>query len=441
VASLDLRRGSRLWVLAPLAAGALAAALGLLLLGRKSLSTDEAFEVSLARRTLADVLDDAGSRLGSSAHLLLIHPIARVNDAEWAVRAPSVVAIVLAAALLYVLGARLFGRLAGAVAGGALALHAGVVATSQLAQPYALAVFGVVLSTLLFVVALERGSAGWAVAYALSVALLPFLHPAATSIVAAQLVAAVVRDRRPSLTLLASAAGCAVAVPVLVVVGLDRSDGNGALDLGDLAEGVAHAAGWNPVLVALAALGVVFAAVRLREAALWKALLVGGLVLAPVVALLLAALVVTVFPNWALVVAAPGLALGVGAGVAGLAGGRALVAAGAVGAVAAVALVFQYRAEPAEDWRAAARAAELVRKPGETVVVTPDRARPAFEYYAPDMQTSRVARGDAAWVLVPAPSPEAAIELGRSVVPTPRYALRRQFRYGDALRLQHWIRP
>jgi mannosyltransferase len=428
-------------VLAPLAAGGLAAALGLLLLGRKSLSTDEAFEVALARQTFADVLDDAGSRLGSSAHLLLLHPIARVSDAEWAVRAPSVVAIALAAALLYVLGARLFGRLAGAVAGGALALNVGVVAVAQLAQPYALAILGVVLSTLLFVVALERGSAGWAVAYAVSVALLPFLHPAAASVVAAHLVAAIVRDRRASLALLAAVAGCAVAVPVLVVVGLDRSDENGGLDLGDLAEGVARAAGWNPVLVALAVLGVVFAAVRLREAALWKAVLVGGLALAPPLALLLAALVVTVFPDWALVVAAPGLALGVGACVAGLVESRALVAAGAVAAVAAVALVFQYAATQEEDWRAAARAVRLVTKPGETVVVTPERARPAFEYYAADVDTSLVARGSAAWVLVPAPTPEAAIELGRMVVPTPRYALRRQFRYGDGLRLQHWVRP
>ena len=437
---MDLRRGSRLWLLAPLAAGALAAALGLLLLGRKSLSTDEAFEVALARQTLADVLDDAGSRLGSSAHLLLIHPVARVNDAEWAVRAPSVVAVVLAAVLLYVLGSRLFGRLAGAVAGVALALHAGVVAVAQLAQPYGLAVLGVVLATLLFVIALERGSVGWAVAYALSVALLPFLHPAAASVAAAQLAAAIVRDRRPSPALLASVAGCAVAVPVLVAVGLDRPDG-GTLDLGDLAEGVARGAGWNPVLVVLAGLGIVFAAVRLHEAALWKAVLVGGLVVAPLAALLLAALVVTVFPDWALVVTAPGLALGVGAAVGGLAESRALVAIGALAAAAVVALVFQYRAEPDEDWRAAARAVRLVSRPGETVVVTPERARPAFEYYAPDVRTSRVARGDAAWVLVPARSPEEAIELGRAVVPTPRYALRRQFRYGDGLRLQHWVRP
>jgi hypothetical protein len=441
VASVDLRRGSRLWSLAPAAAAVLAGALGFLLLGRKSFSTNEAFAVSLAGQTLGDVLEDAGSRLGSSVHLLLIHPIARVNDAEWAVRAPSVLATALAAVLLYFLGARLFGRLAGAIAAGALALHAGVVSVAQIAQPYGLALLAVVGSTLLFVVAHERGTTGSAVAYGLSVAVLPLVHPAAASVVAAHVAAGLLRERTVSPALLAAAAACAFALPLLVAVGVDRPDDGRALELRELGEGVARAAGWNPILVALAALGVVFAAVRLRDAALWKAVLVGGLAIAPVLALLVAAPFVPVFPEWALVIAAPGLALGAGAAVAGLVGGRALTAAAALGAVAVAALVFVYTAEPDEDWRAAARAVRLVTKPGETVVVTPERARPAFERYAGDVETSRVARGEAAWVLVPASSPEEAIELGRMVVPTPRYALRRQFRYGDGLRLQHWIRP
>ena len=42
---------------------------------------------------------------------------------------------------------------------------------------------------------------------------------------------------------------------------------------------------------------------------------------------------------------------------------------------------------------------------------------------------------------VVADTPSDAIAAARPVVRTPRYALFRQFRYGDGLRLQHWIRP
>ena len=38
-------------------------------------------------------------------------------------------------------------------------------------------------------------------------------------------------------------------------------------------------------------------------------------------------------------------------------------------------------------------------------------------------------------------SPDASIESARPFVRTPTYALLRQFRYGDRLRLQHWVRP
>jgi mannosyltransferase len=442
---MDLsRRLTRLWLLAPVAAGLLAAGLGSLLLGRKPLSTDEAFTVFLARRDLGDLLGDADSRLEQLGHLLVLHPIARVDDAEWAVRAPSVAAAALAAALVFVVGDRLFGRVAGAVAAFILAVHAGVVASAQLAQPHTLALLGIVVATLLFVLALERRSTGLTVAYAASVAVLPLIHPAATSIIAGHLAAALVRERRPTVYAVGAGIGLALAAPLLAVVALHRADVPGeeaSITLGDLAEGIGRGAGWNPVLVALAAFGVAAAAVRLRTAAAWKAVLVGGLVVAPLLALLLSALALPVFPTRALVLTAPGLALGAGAGVAALAERQALAAVAALVAVAAAALVGTYAVGPKEDWRRVVRAVRLVTKPTETVIVLPERAYPAFAYYAPEVETRLIARGDGAWVVVRAETPLKAIELGRSAVPTPRYALRRQFRYGDALRLQHWIRP
>jgi len=44
-------------------------------------------------------------------------------------------------------------------------------------------------------------------------------------------------------------------------------------------------------------------------------------------------------------------------------------------------------------------------------------------------------------VAVVADTPGGAIAAARPVVSTPRYALLRQFAYGDGLRLQHWVRP
>ena len=94
-----------------------------------------------------------------------------------------------------------------------------------------------------------------------------------------------------------------------------------------------------------------------------------------------------------------------------------------------------------EDWRALAAAVKSVRGPKETVVVLPEGSRAAFAYYAPYVATIRFARGDGAWIAVRARTPEAAIDASRPVVAPPRYALLRQFSYGETLRLQHWVRP
>ena len=64
-----------------------------------------------------------------------------------------------------------------------------------------------------------------------------------------------------------------------------------------------------------------------------------------------------------------------------------------------------------------------------------------FAYYAPYVRWPRYARGEGAWIAVVATTPAEAIAAARPVVRTPRYALLRQFRYGDGLRLQHWVRP
>jgi hypothetical protein len=166
------------------------------------------------------------------------------------------------------------------------------------------------------------------------------------------------------------------------------------------------------------------------------------MITAPLIGTLLAAIAVSVHTG-PLVLCAPGVALAAGAAVPLLPTERNLLRAGiAVLVVTSAAATALRLTTPAnEDWRALAAAVKRVRGPRETVVVVPERGTAAFAYYAPYVPVIRVARGGGAWVAVIADTPAGAIAAARPFVETPRYALLRQFRYGNGLRLQHWVRP
>jgi mannosyltransferase len=355
----------------------------------------------------------------------------------------------LAALLAYALGRVLFGPVAGAVAAVALAFHAGVVAASQQVRPYTLAIAAILLASLVLVLALERSPAWW-LAYVPACALLALTHPLAVTVVAAHVVAAALALHGSRRHLGWSAAGLALGVaaaaPLALAAVADRSDaadGSGGFDVRELTTGLGRAAGWNAALLALAGLGlVVLVGGRLAGAAPWHAALVGGLVAAPLIGVLLAEPFLPVFPQRALVVCAPGLALACGAGVAWMPR-RAWrwAAVGAVGALALPALAGWYATPAPEDWRSAVRELEAARDERETVVVVPERAAAAVAYYAPELRLSGRARGDGAWVFVRSGSDRLAIRAARRVVRTPAYALLAQERHGERLVLQHWVRP
>ncbi len=349
---------------------------------------------------------------------------------------------------MVVLGTMMLGRLGGLVAGLALAANAGVVEASREARPYALGLFGIVAATLLFVVALERGG-GWRwIPYGVAAAALPLTHPLAASVLAAHGAALMALLDRPDARRAGAAllGGTAVATALLAWMAADRygaPDGAGALDLERLGRGLARAGSWNPILLVAAIAGlVVLLGGRDSKRDRWRGVLVAALIAAPVGATLLAAVALPVFTG-ALVLCAPGLALAAGAAVPLLSPTRGLAWAGlALLLVASVVTVAaRLSAPPREDWRALASAVVRVRGPRETVVVVPERSRAAFAYYAPSVSVIRYSRGDGAWVAVVADTPARAIEAARPSVRTPRYALLRQFRYGDGLRLQHWVRP
>ncbi len=107
-----------------------------------------------------------------------------------ALRAPSVVAMALTAALVAVLGARLRDRWVGLLAGVAFALVPAASRYAQEARPYAFAILFAVLSTLLLVRFLDRPGVGTGVGYAVAVALLGAFHVLGLLLLLAHAVAA-----------------------------------------------------------------------------------------------------------------------------------------------------------------------------------------------------------------------------------------------------------
>ena len=427
---------------------ALAAVLGLVALGRRSLGVDEAAILVAAQGSFHDVVDRALSDDPAKAgYLALLQPVVAHGGSEVWLRLPSVLAGVVAAIAAYRFGRRLAGRHAGAAASCILASSAGVVSLSRTAEPLALALAAMLVSSALFACAADRGNALWWVAYALSAVLLPLTHPVAASALAAQLVALAVGRRGIDFRLALPAAGIAVLECgfFLAAAGLDRADavdGAGPLELGDVAAGIGRALGWSPLVGALAVWGVIVLARRPEAGAgRWKAVLVAGLAVMPVLFVLAAGIALPVYPDTAIAVSAGGLALGAGIGLFSIADRAVRLAAGAAVAVVAIAALAAAAArDQPENWRAAADLVRGSATPRDTVVVIPDRARTVFSYYAPDQRLSRVGRGEAVLVVI-AGDPADAAATGRRVAAPPRYALLSEEHAGDNLVVQRWVRP
>lgn len=427
---------------------ALALVLGVVGLGRRSLDVDEAAVVAAAHGSFTDVVEraftDDPARAG---YVAVLQPVVGWNDAEEWVRLPSVVAAVIAAIAIYRLGRRLAGRHAGAASSLVLASSMSVVGLSRTVGPLALALAAMLLSSAFFARAVERGNALWWAVYAVSAALLPLTHPVAASALVAQLAAIAVARKEIDLRLALPAVAAAVVesglfLSAAIIDRADAQDGAGPLELGDLGVGVGNGAAWNVVVAALAVWGVVLLCRRVSDGrGVWRPVLVGGLAVAPVAAVLVAGIALPVYPRAALTVCAGGLALGAGIGLVGIADRRVrLAASGALALIALVALVVDVAREAPENWRAAAALVRRQSTPRSTVVVLPERARPAFAYYAPELRLARVGRGNAVSVVI-AGDPDAATTTARAVVSPPRYALLSQDAEGTSLVVQRWVRP
>jgi mannosyltransferase len=447
--AVDARAAAVLDRALPYLGPALALVLGLAALGHRSLDTDEATTVVAARGSFSDVVERALSDDPARAgYMALLRPVVAWNDAELWVRLPSVIAAVIAAIAAYRLGRRLSGRYAGAAASLVLASSLGAVLLSRTVGPLALALAAMLLSSALFARAVDRGNVVWWAVYAVSAALLPLTHPIAASALAAQIVALVVARREVELRLAIPAVALATLeslffLTAAVVDRADAPDGAGPLSLHDIGLGVGRALGWSPVVVGLAVWGVVVLVRRSHASGtgLWQPVLVAGLIVMPLASVLVAGVALPVYPRAALTVAAGGVALAAGVGLVSIPDrGLRLASAAAVAVVAIAALATAASEGPKEDWRAAARHVDAATTARDTVVVLPERSAAALAYYAPDLRTSRVGRGEGVTVVV-AGDPALAVATARPVVSPPRYALLSEQDAGSALVLQRWVRP
>ena len=164
-----------------LAAGAvtLLALLLRFLAARQSLGGDELFSLEVAfRPTLGDVLDGVRGPLEITppGYFVFAWAFSKLGDPTYWLKAPSVLAGTLTVPVIYALGARTVGRWAGVIGGVLFAISPYAVFYGSEARAYALTGLCVALSTLILLIALERGRWPWWVAFGAAVAASMYAH-------------------------------------------------------------------------------------------------------------------------------------------------------------------------------------------------------------------------------------------------------------------------
>ena len=443
---------SRLWALAPWLAAAVAILLGTIALGDKSLWFDEAFNADVVERPWKDVLHMIRTTEPSQAvYLLFMKPWAGLvgSGDDALLRLPSVAFAAAAAAALVVLGRELFDRRTGLIAGLLLASNAFVVAWSQQARTYSLALLAAVGTTLLFVRARRSTTIGWWLAYGVVGAASIWCHFYAGLILLAHAVAFAADAGRPPWRRLAASwgmIGLGLTPLAVYIVGGTRENvewiPTPSLDV--VWSSVYEPSGENVLLLVAAALGLAALALgRAAAPARWKTTLLTAWVVVPI-GVGVAAAVVRPFlvPRFAIVIA-PALALL--AAIAVRAPQHRLLRAGALAALAAAAamqVAAWYHRVP-EDWRGAAAYAADAADRGAEVAVLPRSAALPFRRYAADIRLVPEPSGPAVVVIVMrgVKDPGTPAQVAREFMAGAPYVLREERTFGERILAQRWSMP
>ena len=417
--------------------------LGLIRLGAPSLWIDESLTWSEIRRPFWSYLE---------GYYWLYYSLERpwtllAGNSEWALRFPSVLGSVLACSLLVVLGRKLLGRSVALVAGLLLATSPFVVKWSQQARGYTFLLALAILSTLLLVLALERGARRTWVAYGLAVSALIVWHPVGGALMLAPhaVLAARSRDRLLPHGLLAAVVVMALGVPWAAQIAL-RSRGEGvAIDWlkYPTADVAAHA---FTDVSGVAGLGFVlaFAGIWLlkRQGAGDPALWLTTWAFAPFGLSLIVSLARPVFLDRYLIVAAPAFALLSAVALTSIPRrvGRAIAVA-VVMLATGVGLVRWYGTADrgnwhGEDWRRAVATVLDRRSEADPVVVADWPASPAARYYGARVRDTSTA--DSIWVLRWSETGRPLTQGERASLGFGRHRLVESVPFGHRLSLQLW---
>jgi mannosyltransferase len=404
------RRGTETVYLS-VAAAAIAATLGLITLGRRSLWMDEAIDVDYTRQAWGDYLRTAFHHEGSQAlYLLILKPwIALTSTDDWVARLPSVVFAALAVGLLVALAIRVFeSRFVGIAAGLILATSVTSVSWSQQARQYALAMLLAVAVTYLFVWAVESDRLVPWLVYGAVAGISIYAHFFVGLVVASHVVALVCTWRRVVVTYWAIAAGLAllIALPGVDFV-LYHDSGQvswiPSLTYDHVRSTVHQAAGgsWWP-LPAVGAVGLVLLvveAVRRRSLA-WRYVLVASWLVVPVVLAIAISYFKPLLVERYLIVSVPALALAAAYALSRLGPRIGTVALAVVLAASLTHVRDWYRAPYPEDWRGAVQYVDRTKQPDEQLLVYPGwLSAPVVHYTSSNVDTSETPTAERAWVV------------------------------------------
>jgi len=365
---------------------AVAFGLGLYHLSSRSLWGDEAFSVTLARKPAGEFWHVvATSQANMSLYYVLLRGWIKLGDGEGAVRALSLLAGVLAVAVLYVAAERLFDRWVASLAALLLAVNAFFLRYAQEARSYALAMLLTAVATLLFLRLEERpGTRRLGLAYVAVGALALYAHFFAAFVLAGHLLALAIARRPLRAQLLRLAAIGLLAVP-LGLFALFRDEGQVShlvrptpTYVVDTLQGLA---GGTRLLLVLYAAAVVIAGASLIRRLDWPMVVAATWAATPVVG----ALVISIGkPLWAprfLIVALPGIVLLVAVGLRRVPLPATAAAAGLLLALSSV-HVARTLGDPQEDFRAATAFVLANERSGDVAAFYRTSRRIPFEYYA-----------------------------------------------------------
>jgi mannosyltransferase len=379
------------------------AGVSFLRLGSRSIWGDEAISISYALKSFGglheSILGDPNMALYYGALWAWAHLF---GDDLIVLKSLSVLFAALTVPVVYLLGARLFGRRAGLAAALLLAVNTYFLTYAQTARGYSLVTLLVSVSMLCFVEALERPSPRVLAGYAVASALAYYAHFFSAYVILVQVAVLAAVKRREALTSrwFAAYAGLAVLIAPITyqAVRLGRDPigyitAPGWHTLSEIARSVAGNSAASAIAVVVVITLALPTLVRSRNLHMPVALVGAWLVAPTLVAFLVSQVHPMLEPRY-VALSVPALALLAGAAVAGL---RPPVAGAALGAVlvllAAHPLWSWYHRPGPEDWKGVSAYLLDRAEPADGVAYEMSRALPAIGYY----QRGRGSRTTLTW--------------------------------------------